>query len=289
MTSDAECVRFLQENLPRLHLRWAGFRKVRRIVCKRIDHRLKELSLPDTDAYRDHLESHPDEWTVLDAFCRIPISRFYRDRDVFQFLEQAVLSRLSETAIAGGEATMWCWSLGSASGEEPYTLAILWRHSLASQFPMLAIRILATDADPEMIARAERGCYPSSSLKELPEAWRKEAVGPSGEECCIKPAYRAPVTFLLQDIREGIPEGPFHLILCRNLLFTYFDETQQRKLLRAILDRLVPGGAFVIGRTENLPEGDFGLEGWSNRAGIYRKIIRAVARFGTARAVPGDG
>lgn len=269
--SGDECVQFLQEILPRLHLRWAGFRKVRRIVCKWIDRRLKERGLSGIDAYRAYLENHPAEWKVLNAFCRIPVSRFYRDRGVFQFLEQEVLPRLSETVIAGGEAALRFWSLGSASGEEPYTLSILWKQTLAFQFPTLAIRILATDADPEMIARAERGCYPSRSLKELPESWRKEAVVPSGEEYCIKPAYRAPVTFLLQDIREGIPEGPFHLILCRNLLFTYFDESLQQTVLKSILDRLVPGGAFVIGRTENLPEGDFGLEAWSKRAGVYRK------------------
>lgn len=269
--SDAECVRFLQESLPRLHLRWAGFRKVRRIVCKRIDRRLKELGLSGIDAYRACLESDRAEWKVLDGFCRIPISRFYRDRDMFQFLGREVFSRLSEAAIAGGETILRCWSLGSASGEEPYTLAILWNQTLAFRFPTLAIRILATDAEPEMIARAERGCYPKSSLKELPEAWRKEAFVPSGEECCIQPAYRKWVTFLLQDIREETPKGPFHLILCRNLLFTYFDEAMQRKRLGSILDCLVPGGAFVIGRTERLPEGDFGLEAWSKRAGVYQK------------------
>lgn len=80
-----------------------------------------------------------------------------------------------------------------------------------------------------------------------------------------------PVTFLTQDIREETPEDSFHLILCRNFLFTYFDETLQRQLLRSILDRLAPGGAFVIGYTESLPEGDFGLEAWSKRAGVYRK------------------
>jgi chemotaxis protein methyltransferase CheR len=270
--NDAECVQFLQEILPQLGLRWAGFRKVRRIVCKRIDRRLKELGLSGIDAYRDYLESHPAEWKMLDAFCRIPISRFYRDRGVFQFLEQEVFPRLSEAAVSGGESTLRCWSLGCASGEEPYTLAILWKQSLASRFPTLAIQILATDVEPEMIARAERGCYPLSSLKELPEAWRKEAFIRSGEEFCVKPAYREPVTFLTQDIREEMPKGPFHLIHCRNLLFTYFDEALQRQLLRSILDRLAPGGAFVIGRAESLPEGDFELEVWSKRAGVYRRV-----------------
>jgi hypothetical protein len=77
---DAECVALLRWALPRLGLRWPGFRKVRRQVCKRINRRIKELGLADVAAYREHLERVPEEWPRLDALCRITISRFYRDR-----------------------------------------------------------------------------------------------------------------------------------------------------------------------------------------------------------------
>jgi hypothetical protein len=73
---DPEGVAFLQWCLPRLGLRWPGFRKVRRRVYTRIDRRLKELGIPDVAAYRGYLDRHPEEWPVLGAFCRIPISRF---------------------------------------------------------------------------------------------------------------------------------------------------------------------------------------------------------------------
>ena len=75
---DSDCVDFLQWALPRLGLRWPGFRKVRKQVCKRVDRRLRELGVPDAKTYRDFLEKHREEWSVLDSFCRIPISRFYR-------------------------------------------------------------------------------------------------------------------------------------------------------------------------------------------------------------------
>ena len=78
-----ECVLFLQWALPQLNLRWKGFRRVRQQVCKRIQRRLKELELPDFNAYRFYLKTHPEEWLVLDSYCQITISRFYRDRDVF--------------------------------------------------------------------------------------------------------------------------------------------------------------------------------------------------------------
>jgi chemotaxis protein methyltransferase CheR len=78
--SDSQCVVFLQWALPRLRVRWAGFRKVRRQVCRRVWRRARELGLADLVAYRAYLEEHPEEWALLDSMARITISRFYRDR-----------------------------------------------------------------------------------------------------------------------------------------------------------------------------------------------------------------
>lgn len=88
---DADCVAFLQWALPHLRLRWPGFRKVRKQVCKRIDRRCRELGLADIAAYRDYLASQPGEWPTLASMCRVSISRFYRDRAVFDQLAQVVL------------------------------------------------------------------------------------------------------------------------------------------------------------------------------------------------------
>jgi chemotaxis protein methyltransferase CheR len=88
--ADTSCVEFLQWALPRLGLRWAGFRTVRRQGRRRLD----ALGLADLDAYRAYLEARPEEWAVLEALTPITISRFYRDRAVFQQLERAVLPTL---------------------------------------------------------------------------------------------------------------------------------------------------------------------------------------------------
>ena len=77
--ADAECVAFLQWALPRLDLRWQGFRKVHGQVCKRLKRRTKQLGLEGFDAYRERLAGDPDEWAVLDGMCHITVSRFYRD------------------------------------------------------------------------------------------------------------------------------------------------------------------------------------------------------------------
>ncbi len=267
-----ECVQFLQWALPRLRLRWPGYRKVRGQVCKRVDRRLRELGLADVPAYRSFLDSHPAEWPVLDSLCRVAISRFYRDKGVFRRLETDVVPRAAQMAIARGDPDVRCWSAGCASGEEVYTLAILWKLAVAPRFPGLGIRILATDADPHAIERAREARYPPSSVKALPEDWLVQAFVPSAGGFSVKAEYREPVTFLRQDIREAAPADEFHLVLCRNLVLTYFDEGLQRDTLRRITDRLAPGGALVIGARESLPHGSPGLAPRSRTLGVYGKV-----------------
>lgn len=113
--------------------------------------------------------------------------------------------------------------------------------------------IIATDADSHLLARASRACYAPSSLRELPQTWRV-AFGQTGERYCLRQAYRAPVRFLEQDIREHLPAGPFDLILCRNLLFTYFEAQLQAAIAKRLAELLVPGGFLLLGIHESLPE-----------------------------------
>jgi chemotaxis protein methyltransferase CheR len=88
---DRDCTAFLQWALPQRDLRWPGFRKVRRQVCKRLKRRIRELGLGDLAAYRSRLEADPAEWRAFDECCHITISRFFRDRGVFEVLRTYVL------------------------------------------------------------------------------------------------------------------------------------------------------------------------------------------------------
>jgi chemotaxis protein methyltransferase CheR len=267
---DAECVAFLQWALPRLHLRWAGFRRVRKQVCKRVERRMKELGLPDPDSYRSYLEAHADEWEVLDSFCRIPISRFYRDRNVFEYLGQSVLPSLAELVSRRREQELLCWCAGCASGEEPYTLASLWNLELASRFPTLRMRVIATDVDEHLLERARRASYPRSSIRHVPEAWLRAAFEQRQGDYFVRESFRRGVEFRRQDIRTESPEESFCLLLCRNLVFTYFDEEMQKSLLLSMLGKLASGGALVVGRGESFPA-DAPVDLWDPDLGVYRK------------------
>lgn len=271
MVADQACVAFLKWCLPELRLCWAGYRKVRRLVGKRLNRRLAELGLADLDAYRALLHRDAAEWARLEAMCRIPISRFYRDRRVFDVIGQRLLPEAAATALGRGDSALRCWSAGCASGEEPYTLALLWRFAAAADRPRLDLTVIATDIDETMLRRAEAGCYARSSLKDVPPAWLARAFVPSGKLLCLLPEFRQGVRFLLQDIRSAMPEGPFDIILCRNLVFTYFDDPLQRRLLDRMSERLVPSGFLVLGAHENLPADSAGLGAIRRGLPIYRK------------------
>jgi len=269
-----QCMRLLQWALPQLNMRWPGYRKVRNQVCKRIDRRLQELGLKGVEEYRAYLEQHPDEWAQLDSLCRITISRFYRDKGVFTALREEVLPSLARRMSDRGDTTLRIWSAGCGSGEEPYTFAILWDLELQTHFPKLTIEIVATDADPNMNRRAHDACYEFGSLKDLPESWRDQAFARTGNAYRLKPDYKQNVEFLEQDLRYEQPEGPFDLVLCRNLAFTYFEDALQREVLKRIIGRMHDGAALVIGVHEKLPEGAEGLLVWFDKQRIYRKTRR---------------
>ncbi len=268
---DKDCIAFLQWGLPRLKLRWAGYRKVRRTVCKRLRRRLRELNLDGLAAYRGVLENHPEEWARLDALCRIPISRFYRDRGVFDCLAGRALPALAADAAARGVRELHGWSAGCASGEEAYTLRIIWDLAVLPDHPELRVVILGTDVEPQMLARAEAACYPAGSLKDLPPAWRAAAFAREAEVFCLKPAFRRDVAFRALDIRRQQPDRRFDLILCRYLAFTYFSPDLQAETLRAISARIAPGGYLAIGAHERLPEVAGGLHQITPTLPIYRK------------------
>lgn len=251
-------------------MRWAGFRKVRAQVCKRIMRRVKELHIADIAEYRVFLESHQQEWLVLDRLCRVTISRFYRDKAVFDFLARQALPTLAKRVIARGESTLKLWSAGCGSGEEPYTLSLIGSLSLQTLFPELIISIIATDASAEMIHRARQASYSDSSITQLPPQWLSQAFDVQNNTYRLKTQYRKPVRFYQQDIRHHVPQGPFDLVLCRNLVFTYFDESLQATLLEDLLRCIKPGGALVIGIHEKLPATTPPLRPWSEKRGIYQ-------------------
>jgi chemotaxis protein methyltransferase CheR len=262
-TDDAACVAFLQWALPRIGLCWTGYRKVRRQVCRRLRRRLGELGLPDLAAYRARLDADPSEWERLRALTPITISRFARDRAVFDALGSEVVPVLARGA---GGRRLRAWSAGCASGEEAYTLALLWP----------SMDVLATDVHPAVLQRARRAAYPGSSLRELTAAERARGFQSCGGEHVVRAEIAARVAVVGHDLCDPPPDGPFDLVLCRNAAFTYFAEDRRRAVLAGLASALRAGGALVTGLHESLPA-DPRFVPWPGTRAVHRRSARPAA------------
>lgn len=263
-----DCTIFLQWALPQMKMRWAGFKKVRKQVCKRIRRRMKILDLQNFGEYRSWLTTHHSEWNELDEMCRITISRFYRDWAVFDFLKDEILPRLAQRATLE-KRPIRCWSAGCASGEEPYTLSLIWYFIFKENFPELDFQIIATDVDAQLLDRAKTGCYTSGSLKGLPGAWLDKAFSIKENSYCIHARFGENIEWLQQDIRTSFPTGMFDLLLCRNLVATYFEPALQIAIYNKMKSILRPGGVLVLGCHEKLPEGLKGFTATIEKLNIY--------------------
>ncbi len=142
--------------------------------------------------------------------CRVTVSRFYRDPEVFDALCDRVLPAVAQRPLST-----------TTRRSEPGA----W------------------------VRRARRGCYERGTLTALPDAWIDRAFvydpapdqGTHAEPYCLRPRYRRHVTWRREDIRTSMPDGPFSVLCCRNLVFTYLDMSLQRECLQRLLDRLRGG------------------------------------------------
>jgi chemotaxis protein methyltransferase CheR len=206
------------------------------------------LGITDVDAYRERLESDDAEWRELDSLCRVTITRFFRDRAAFEELRAHVFPELA--SVTKGEVR--CWSVPSASGEEPYSMALAWAHREGSSRDA-SLRVLASEIDPVLLERARRARYPAGALAEVPREWLASDFTEIEGELEIDPRLRSMVTFEARDVRGALPEGPFHLIACRNLVLTYFAPDVRDRVLAELLDRIAVDGALMIGAHEEIP------------------------------------
>jgi chemotaxis protein methyltransferase CheR len=139
----------------------------------------------------------------------------------------------------------------------------------------VSLSIVASDLDSAMLSRARAGCYAPASLRELPPALLEHAFSDAGSQYCIRPKYRQGIEFIEQDLRTQLPSQVFDLVLCRNVVFTYFAVPLQRRVLEGIATRLRPCGYMMIGSHEQLPQEVPELMVITDARQIFQKRVRS--------------
>ena len=131
--------------------------------------------------------------------------------------------------------------------------------------------VLATDVHPPVLERARRAAFPASSLRELAPAEREAGFVARDGAHVVRPEATARVTIASHDLRDPPPPGPFDLVLCRNVAFTYFAPAAQRAVLERVGGAVRPGGALVIGLHEALPDPPAPFEPWRGARAVFRR------------------
>ena len=207
-----------------------------------------------TDSYAEYagiLDSDMQEYDRLHRALTINVTKFFRNWDTYAVLEQRVIPQLWERS----DPELRIWSAGCASGEEPYSIAILMHaHAVATGDPqrLQASSIVGTDIDSHILGSAERAVYPESALGDTPERLRTRYFPIDDGQRGMLPEVKRMVTFDQADLLQAPP--PFesaHLILCRNVVI-YFQREAQDALFREFHRTLAPGGFLVLGKVETL-------------------------------------
>jgi chemotaxis protein methyltransferase CheR len=223
----------------------------RSLMAARLSPRVRALGLDSFAAYRRFVEaaapSHA-EWGLMINCITTNKTSFFREEAHFAFLADRLLAAGRE-----GQTCFRIWSAACSTGEEPYSLAMT---ALQAKGTM-KVRILASDLDTDVLARAQAAVYPIDSLAEMDqESKRRYFLRGCGEgegSVQVKPKVRDLVTFRhINLVEEPWPiRTRFDAIFCRNVII-YFDRETQRRLFERLAQYLAPGGLLFVGHAESL-------------------------------------
>jgi chemotaxis protein methyltransferase CheR len=220
-------------------------------IRRRIAIRIRATQCTTAEEYGELLNSDEAELDLLLKVLTIHVSQFFRNPPTFEKLRGEIIPYLLKLSDSGERKRLTFWSVGCASGEEPYSLALILKDSFAEELERNRISILATDVDANVLEIAMEGRYGEERLVEAPAAIKERWFHLQDGKYSLLPEVKALVDFRKSDLfdRDSFPECD--LILCRNVLI-YFERTQQERILNGFADVLRRGGILVLGKSETL-------------------------------------
>ncbi|MFT3905010.1 MAG: protein-glutamate O-methyltransferase CheR [Steroidobacteraceae bacterium] len=245
-SSDFERIR----HLVRRHAGISMAESKRELVYGRLVRRLRQLRLDSFGAYLQRVEEgDPAE---VQQFCNAlttNLTSFFREQHHFDWLTRTCLPHLEASNAATRRIRIW--SAGCSTGEEPYSIAMVVLETLG-HLRGWDIRILATDIDSDVLARARRGVYDAERVARMDPKRLSRWFALSGEQFSVGAEPRRLISFKpLNLIGEWPFKGPFDIIFCRNVII-YFDKDTQRNIIGHMAGMQRAGDHLVLGHSESL-------------------------------------
>ena len=248
----------------------------RATVLRRIQRRLAVRELEGLPAYVAFLRDHPEEVETLLRELLISVTSFFRDRQVWARVEEAIVPKLF--AGKGPEDHVRVWVAGCATGEEAYTVAMLLSEAAGELPSPPAIQIFATDLDEHAIAKARNGFYTAAETADVsPERLRRHFVM-DGDGFRVRRELRELVLFAHHNVIKDPSFSHLQFVTCRNLLI-YLNRTAQERALQVLHFALDPGGHLLLGTAEGVEGGARFFSTFDREHRIYesRGVPRVVA------------
>jgi two-component system, chemotaxis family, CheB/CheR fusion protein len=243
---------------------------------RRIERRMGLAALATMPAYLEQLRSDPAELEQLAKDLLINVTSFFRDTAVFDLLANKIVPDMVRDQPP--DRPLRIWIAGCSSGEEAYSLAMLFREAIIASKRDIKLQVFASDVDADAIATARLGLYPESVATQIaPERLARFFVK-EDHGYCVSPELRAAVVFTVQDVLSDPPFSRLDLISCRNLLI-YLGPEAQAKVIALFHFALREGGTLLLGSAETVGS-------YEDRFKIISKPERLYRHIG--RSKPGD-
>ncbi len=220
-------------------------------IERRVNARMNLAKRNDLESYIELLRNNPEEFNKLMDGLTVNVTEFFRNTETFAALETDTIPKILENKETDSRAVIKVWSAGSSSGEETYTLAILFLEALRKSGKEYDLMIYGTDIDRKSIIQAKSGIYESNKVsgirKDLLDRYFEEHVN----EYRIKPFVKEHVKFSYLDLTSDFVKNlaTYELILCRNVII-YFTLDVKRSLFMKFYQMLRKDGYLIIGKNE---------------------------------------
>jgi two-component system CheB/CheR fusion protein len=253
-------------------------------INRRIARRMAVHQIETVEMYINYLQHTPAEVESLFRDLLIGVTNFFRDPKAFKALEEQIIPKIFAGKAPG--TVIRVWSTGCSTGEEAYSLAILFQEHLETLRKNYKVQVFATDIDSQAIATARAGLYPASIAADIsPERLaRFFTAEPDGSAYRIHKGIRDMLVFSEQNVIKDPPFSKLDLISCRNLLI-YIDGDLQKKLIPLFHYALNPGGFLFLGTSETVGEFTDLFAALDRKLKLYQ---RKEALHGAQRAALGQ-
>ncbi|MFN7167608.1 MAG: CheR family methyltransferase [Pannonibacter sp.] len=245
-------------------------------LVRRITRRMSLLSENDTQAsdYVKLLRNNPQECEALAADLLINVTQFFRDPEVFEFLEREVIPDLVRKHSA--DSPLRVWVAGCSSGEEVWSLAMVLHEAIEADGRNIRLQILASDVDADALTTARAGVYPHSVASDISEARLARFFTPDERGFKIRDSLRGQTVFTRQNLISDPPFARLDLISCRNVMI-YLGQEAQAKIISYFQFSLVTGGILLLGASETGGDVSGRFEVVSKPARVYRRLGKRAA------------